>query len=124
VTSHQKIWWVQCEALLGLFQMYKIHGNPVNLERLNTTLQWIQDLQHDATYSEMYEGIIDANDSSVPALRNQSIVSDYTLDVYNKKWLVFSSVLAADAKGHPWKSSYHTVRALTFLEEWMKAAIV
>jgi mannobiose 2-epimerase len=97
VTMTDKIWWVQSEALPSLFRLYQLTGNPIYLDRLESTLGFIENHQRDQQYpgTEWFWGI--------------------TLDgQINSR---------GSNKGAEWKASYHNSRALTFTERWIRQAL-
>lgn len=53
-TPHQreKIWWIQAEALPGLWRLYQRTKQLVFLDRLEATLTWIEKSQSDAEYGD------------------------------------------------------------------------
>jgi cellobiose epimerase len=87
----EKIWWVQAEALPGLWRLYERTKNLAYLDRLEATLTWIEKSQSDPEYGEWYWGI--APDGKIGP--------------------------RGDHKSEEWKASYHTLRALVFTEEWL-----
>jgi mannobiose 2-epimerase len=87
----EKIWWVQAEALPGLWRLYERSKNLAYLDRLEATLTWIEKSQSDPEYGEWYWGILP--DGSLGS--------------------------RGDHKSEEWKASYHTLRALVFTEEWL-----
>lgn len=90
-TQLEKIWWVQAEALPGLWRLYQRSKNPIFLDRLEATLTWIEKSQSDPEFGEWYWGI--SPDGSIGP--------------------------RGDHKSEEWKASYHTLRALVFTEEWL-----
>jgi mannobiose 2-epimerase len=87
----EKIWWVQAEALPGLWRLYQRTRDLGYLDRLEATLTWIEKSQCDPEYGEWYWGILP---SGAVGPRG-------------------------DHKSEEWKASYHTLRALVFTEEWL-----
>jgi mannobiose 2-epimerase len=87
VVSRQKVWWVQLEALLGLWTGYEVSGNSVHLDRFEATLRWIE------TTEDLPAGEWFATRSAEGALSG------------------------ADYKGDEWKASYHVIRAFTFAQD-------
>jgi mannobiose 2-epimerase len=85
-TRLDKVWWVQAEALAGLWRLYQLTGDPTQLERLEHTLGWIEQHQRDRTYGEWHS----------------TIATDGSADPH------------AHQKGSEWKASYHNVRAMVF----------
>jgi cellobiose epimerase len=91
VTDFSKVWWVQAEALNGLLRLYLLTGEPQWLEKFEKTLSWIEQYQVNKKTGEWY--------------------------------------YSADEKGNPtsttdmgnfWKASYHDLRAMMFLDMWIK----
>lgn len=95
VTGWEKIWWVQFEALPGLWWTYRLTGETVYLERLLKTLEWLERVQRDAEFGEWYWGV----------LRDGGLGEQ------------------GDVKGELWKAAYHNVRALLLTEDWMRVAL-
>lgn len=87
-----KIWWVQAEALPGLWRLYELTGDRQQLERLTATLSYIEQHQRDAEYGEWYW---ETNPDGSVGPRGTD-------------------------KGEEWKTSYHGVRALVFTSDWMR----
>ncbi len=87
----EKVWWVQAESLLGLWRLYQLTGETVHIDRLESTLTWIENYQRDKQYGEWYWGILP--DGSPGSHGND--------------------------KGGEWKASYHNLRALLFGESWI-----
>jgi mannobiose 2-epimerase len=90
-TKLEKIWWVQAEALPGLWWLYRLSNDSSYLDRLESTLSWIETSQRDPEYGEWYWGIA-ANGAVGPR---------------------------GDHKGEEWKAEYHGVRALVFTSDWI-----
>jgi mannobiose 2-epimerase len=92
-SDRDKVWWVQFEALEGLWWAYELSADPLYLDRLERTLDWIES----------------------------------TEDLPTGEWLAVSnadgSPSGVDYKSDEWKASYHTVRALVFLQDWIDAEL-
>ncbi len=86
-----KVWWVQFEATEGLWWAHVLGGEPLYLDRLERTLDWIERTE-DATNGEWFAT---TNPDGTPS--------------------------GADYKGDEWKESYHPVRALVYLQDWVDA---
>jgi mannobiose 2-epimerase len=91
-TDLDKIWWVQFEALSGLWWTYELGGDAVALDRLEQTVRWLE----------------------------------VTEDVPSGEWFAStnpdgSATGGADYKGDEWKESYHEIRALVFVQDWVDA---
>jgi mannobiose 2-epimerase len=84
-----KVWWVQFEALEGLWWAYELSANATYLDQLESTLGWIE----------------------------------RTEDLPAGEWFAMTNAdgtaAGADYKSDEWKASYHTVRALVFLKDWI-----
>jgi cellobiose epimerase len=84
-----KIWWVQFEALEGLWWAYELSADSAYLDRLERTLSWVEQ----------------------------------TEDRPTGEWFAASnpdgSAAGADYKSDEWKASYHSMRALLFLQGWI-----
>jgi mannobiose 2-epimerase len=93
VTGTDKIWWVQSEALAGLFWLFRLTADTTYLDRLERTLDFIETRLRDNANpgTEWFWGL--TKDGAVNA--------------------------RGDAKGEEWKASYHNSRALTFTERWI-----
>lgn len=93
VNDFDKIWWVQFEALAGLWWAYELSRDPAHLDRLEATLDWIEQSE----------------------------------DVPNGEWFAATnadgSPAGVDYKGDEWKASYHSVRALVFVQDWITAEL-
>jgi mannobiose 2-epimerase len=87
----EKIWWVQAEALPGLFRLYQRTGDASYLEQLERTLSFIERYQSDAEFGGWYWGV----------------TPDGKLGP------------RGDKKGEEWKASYHDTRALVFTSDWI-----
>lgn len=92
VTKVTKVWWVQAEALPGLFRLYQRTGEEVHWQRLEGTLAWIQGFQKHPEHAEWYREV-EPDGSLRPG------------------W---------ERMGDEWKASYHTLRALLFTSEWIR----
>jgi mannobiose 2-epimerase len=90
-TKLEKVWWIQAEAVPGLWWLYRMTEDAKYLERLEKTLSWIETRQRDPQYGEWYWGI--APDGSIGA--------------------------RGDHKGEEWKASYHGVRGMLFTSDWI-----
>jgi cellobiose epimerase len=88
-----KVWWAQFEALLGLWWAYELSTDVAHLDRLEATLGWLERTE-DGPIGEWF------------AMSNAD-----------------GSPAGADYKGDEWKASYHTVRALVFLQDWIDAEL-
>jgi mannobiose 2-epimerase len=90
-TDLDKIWWVQFEALEGLWWAHMLSGEARQLERLERTLDWVE----------------------------------FTEDKPSGEWFATTnpdgSASGADYKGDEWKASYHSVRSLVYLQDWIDA---
>jgi cellobiose epimerase len=90
-TALDKIWWVQFEALEGLWWAHMLSGDALQLDRLERTLDWVE----------------------------------FTEDKPIGEWFATTSpdgsAAGADYKGDEWKASYHSVRALVYLQDWIDA---
>lgn len=95
VTGFEKIWWVQFEALPGLWWTYRLTAEPLYLERLIRTIEWLESGQRDPDHGEWFWGVL----------------PDGTLGIHG------------DTKGEVWKAAYHNLRALTITEDWMVAGL-
>jgi cellobiose epimerase len=91
----EKVWWVQAEALPGLWWLYRLTSDPSYLDRLERTLSWIETSQVDREYGEWYWGI--TPDGKVGP--------------------------RGDHKGEEWKAEYHALRATLFTSEWIKGVL-
>lgn len=90
-TDLDKVWWVQFEALAGLWWAYALSADALHLDRLEQTLEWIET----------------------------------TEDAPTGEWFTRSnpdgSAAGSDYKGDEYKESYHPVRALVFVQDWVDA---
>jgi len=91
VTQTEKVWWVQAEALAGLFWLFRLTGEVIFLDRMDSTLRWIEQRQRDPEHGEWFWGIL-ADGRLGPV---------------------------GDGKGNPWKTAYHNLRATTFVGGWV-----
>jgi mannobiose 2-epimerase len=93
-TKLAKIWWVQAEALLALWTAFRLTHDPGMLDRFDGTLRFIETTQRDPAHGEWFWSVLP---DGTPGEK-------------------------ADEKGNAWKASYHTLRALTFSEQWIATA--
>jgi mannobiose 2-epimerase len=91
-TQLEKIWWVQFEALPSLWWLHRLTGDPIHLRRLERTLTWLENGQHDPEFGGWFYGI---NPDGNLGPRG-------------------------DHKGELWKASYHDLRALAYTEGWIR----
>lgn len=91
VLDHEKIWWVQFEALPGLVRLHRAGVLPDALLRLERTLDWIENGQLDREFGGVYMGVM----------------PDGTLGPNG------------DIKGELWKASYHDLRGLIYAADWL-----
>ena len=70
--------------------MCQLTGDTVHLDRLERTVDWIENYQRDSQYGEWFARI--------------------SAD---------GSISGGDYKGSEWKTSYHTTRALVFVNRWI-----
>jgi cellobiose epimerase len=94
-TKLEKIWWVQAEALPGLWWLYRIGKDTKYLDRLDRTLGWIESHQVDHEYGEWFWGI--TPDGSIGP--------------------------RGDHKGEEWKAEYHALRGTLLTADWIKDAL-
>jgi len=90
-TDVDKVWWVQFEALAGLWWAYALGGDVEQLDRLERTLAWLEATEDTPTG----EWFAITNPNGSPA--------------------------GSDYKGDEWKASYHSVRSLVFVRDWIDA---
>jgi mannobiose 2-epimerase len=93
--EREKIWWIQAEALPALWWLYRISNDPSYLDRLESTLTWIETNQVDREYGEWYWGI--TPDGKVGP--------------------------RGDQKGEEWKAEYHALRATLFTSDWIQGVL-
>lgn len=91
----EKVWWVQAEALPGLWWLYRLSNDTSYLDKLEGTLTWIETRQVDREHGEWYWGI--NPDGSVGP--------------------------RGDHKGEEWKAQYHSLRATLFTADWIADAL-
>jgi cellobiose epimerase len=89
--KREKIWWIQAEALPGLYELYRLSKDGTYLDRLEKTLDFIEDHQVDRKFGGWYWGTLE----------------DGKLGP------------RGDNKGEEWKASYHDLRALVLTSEWI-----
>jgi len=90
-TKLEKVWWIQAEALPGLWWLYRLSNDASYLDRLERTLSWIETKQLDSVNGEWFWGI--NPDGSISS--------------------------HGDHKGEEWKASHHQLRALLFTSDWI-----
>lgn len=90
-TKLEKVWWVQAEALPGLWWLYRLTNDPSYLDRLEGTLAWIETKQLDSAHGEWFWGI--NPDGSIGP--------------------------RGDHKGEEWKAEYHALRGVLFTSDWI-----
>lgn len=90
-TKLEKVWWVQAEALPGLWWLFHLSNEQSYLDRLEGTLTWIETRQLDAEHGEWFWGI-NPDGSMGPR---------------------------GDHKGEEWKAEYHSLRGLLFTSDWI-----
>jgi len=88
-----KIWWVQFEALEGLWWANALSHDALYLDRLERTLDWVE-FAEDKPAGEWF------------ATTNPD-----------------GTASGADYKSDEWKEGYHSVRSLVFLQDWIDAEI-
>jgi len=91
VTSSEKVWWVQAEALPGLYRLYRSTGNEELLDALEAVARFITQTSWDPLHGEFFWGV------------------DSTGRVGAR----------GDHKGELWKTPYHTVRAFLMTADWI-----
>ena len=90
VSSKVKVWWVQNEGALGLWNLYSQKGkDPGYYQKLVQTVNFIEKYLNDAQYGEQYWQV-EANGENK--------------DNYSP---------GPNVKSNKWKASYHTLRMLT-----------
>jgi cellobiose epimerase len=90
-TKLEKIWWIQAEAIAGLYRLYQYKRDPKLLDKLEQTIAFVEKYQRDPNQGEWY----------------WSVLPDGSLGQHR------------DNKSEEWKSSYHLIRALLFTRAWM-----
>lgn len=95
----RKIWWVQAEALTGLWTLFELTGDPVYLDKLESTLDWIETRQLDRQSGEWTP--------EIEALRTW-LAPRY---LAHRILVALGLRTARNGMGHLWKSSYHVLRA-------------
>lgn len=90
--------WVQFEALNGLFVAYQLSGDTKFLLQFDDILTWLETGQKNPRVGEWYYNV---NNRGRPVNR----------DVFNGQchWMTF-----------PWKSSFHSLRALMSARRWIE----
>jgi len=92
VTSPRKIWWVQMEAMAGLWWLYHISADETYMMKLEKTLTWVERRQR-SRLGELYWEVDNTGDP----------VGEY-------KYLL----------GEQGKTAYHTLRAALIMNFWAK----
>jgi len=94
VTNPIKVWWAQFEALAGLWWLYRFTGDPAYLDVFDRVLDWIEGPARDPEHGEWYFSIgLGGNPDE-----------------------------RGDHKGEVWKTTYHGLRAVLFIDDWIAAA--
>lgn len=88
--SKSKDWWVQCEAMNGLWWNYRLTGDSSQLDKMEETLDFIEQVNWDREYGEWFSG-----------LRADGAMSN------------------PERKGTFWKTGYHNGRLTVFLDRWI-----
>ncbi len=91
ITRAHKDWWVQAECLSGLWKIYLLTGESVHLDRMEKTLDWLDNNLIDHEFGGWYARIDPGKPPSGGGYK-----SDY------------------------WKSSYHSCRALILVDTWIE----
>jgi len=91
VTDKHKTWWVQAEALNGLLRLYFLTGQTIWLDKIDKTLSWIENYQVNKKTGEWFW---DVDEKGNPVSHSEM--------------------------GHFWKASYHNLRAMMFMDKWIK----
>jgi cellobiose epimerase len=86
-----KVWWVQFEAVAGLWWDFAIGGDPARLDQIERTVAWIEAAE-DAPIGEWF------------AITNPD-----------------GSASGSSNKADEYKESYHPMRSLVFVEDWIAA---
>jgi mannobiose 2-epimerase len=89
--KREKIWWIQAEALPGLYRLYELTNDAGYLARLEATLDFVERFQVDREFGGWYWGI--GEDGKVGP--------------------------RGDGKGEEWKAAYHDLRATVLTAEWI-----
>jgi len=98
VTLDRKTWWVNAEAVNGLWWLYYLTKEDTYLDKLDRTLKWIEDYHHDKIYGEWFP-YTNASGSLIPSGDDPRLPIDY--------------------KGNFWKASYHSLRSMLFTRKWI-----
>ncbi len=94
-TTLTKVWWIQAEAMEGLWWTYKFTKDTIHLNRLEGTLNWIEKYQLSPAAGEWYNTC--NADGTVNGTTNM---------------------------GDAWKASYHSMRSLMFTEDWIRGSLL
>ncbi len=93
VRSREKVWWAQFEALPGLLWLYRLTGDEARLDELERTLAFIEGPARDPEHGEWFFAVLPSGEPSA----------------------------RGDHKGEIWKATYHTLRALLLVGDWIDA---
>lgn len=89
--TREHTWWVQCQAILGVWKLYEATCDPKYVTMLRGTVDMIDRYMWDKKFGEWFWGVTEFGD-----------VSDRGTN-----------------KGNEWKASLHTTRTLVMLDRWM-----
>jgi mannobiose 2-epimerase len=90
VIDRTKVWWVQAEAVAGLWWTWILTKDAVHLSRLEKTLDWIENYQISKKLGAWY-GYVSPN----------------------------GGISGSNNLGYDWKASYHNMRAMIYLGRWI-----
>lgn len=96
VTSREKVWWAQFETLPGLWWLFRLTGEDIYLERLDKALAWLEGPARDDTFGEWYWSV--GTDGGWGS--------------------------RGPGKGNVWKTTYHNLRAVLYVSDWMGEQLV
>lgn len=91
VLDRAKVWWVQAEALPGLYRVYRLTEDEQLLERMEQTLRFFRDVSWDQELGGYF----------------------WSVDAAGR------SLGRGDQKGEIWKTPYHDVRACLLTADWI-----
>ncbi|MGL1936104.1 MAG: AGE family epimerase/isomerase [Fibrobacterales bacterium] len=89
-SNNTKTWWVQFEAIQGLWRLFEHYQDTLYVDRIESTLSWIEGSQMNGATQEWYADV----DNGGNAGENR-----YT--------------------ANEWKTSYHSVRGVVNLPRWI-----